>query len=138
MGGHRQYPLDLYNPRCPSRQVLDLLANKWTLLLIRLLSQRTYRYRELHRACGGVTQKVLTQTLRELERDGIVQRTVYPVIPPHVEYTLTPLGQTLNGLLDAVCDWVYTHFDEIEAARARYQPDLERIEGAPSRLEEAV
>jgi DNA-binding HxlR family transcriptional regulator len=123
MGQHREYPLDLYNPQCPSRQVLELLANKWTLLIVRLLAQQPYRYRALQRACGGVTQKMLTQTLRELERDGIVKRTVHPVIPPRVDYALTPLGQTLTAPLDAICGWVYASFDAVEEARARYQPD---------------
>jgi DNA-binding HxlR family transcriptional regulator len=133
MGQHRAYPLDLYNPQCPSRQLLELLANKWTLLIVRLLAQQPYRYRALQRACGGVTQKMLTQTLRELERDGIVKRTVHPVVPPRVEYALTPLGTSLTAPLDAICEWVYANFDAVDAARAHYRPDSALIETDESR-----
>ncbi|HAG81467.1 MAG TPA: hypothetical protein DCL61_09895 [Cyanobacteria bacterium UBA12227] len=73
---------------------------------------------------GGISQKMLTQTLRKLERDGIVERHVYPVVPPKVEYSLTPLGKTLTQLLKAICQWAETHLDEIENARVRYDREL--------------
>ena len=81
--------------QCPSRLVLDRIADKWTALIIQVLAQGTKRYATLQREIGGISQKMLTQTLRSLERDGLVQRTVHPVVPPKVEYTLTRLGRTL-------------------------------------------
>jgi DNA-binding HxlR family transcriptional regulator len=88
--------------------------------------QGTRRYSELQRLIGGVSQKMLTQTLRKLERDGLVERHVYPVVPPKVEYSLTPLGETLTELLKAVCKWAETHLDELEAARVRYDEQSDR------------
>ena len=83
------------DPRCPSRLVLDRIADKWTALVIQILAGGTMRYAALQREIGGISQKMLTQTLRSLERDGLVQRTVHPVVPPKVEYSLTKLGRTL-------------------------------------------
>jgi len=105
---------------CPSRQVLDLIADKWTAIIIYRLSQGTKRYSELQREINGISQKMLTQTLRGLERDGIVERKVYAVIPPMVEYSLTPLGETLIEPLCKLCKWAETHIPEVEAARTRY------------------
>src|SRR2546425_11139221 len=82
-------------PQCPSRLVLDRIADKWTALVIQILARGTMRYAQLQRAIGGISQKMLTQTLRSLERDGLVRSTVHPVIPPKVEYSLTRLGRTL-------------------------------------------
>jgi DNA-binding HxlR family transcriptional regulator len=104
---------------CPSRQVLDRIADKWTALIIRVLADGTHRFGQLQRRVGGISQKMLTQTLRELERDGLVQRTVHPVVPPHVEYRLTPLGRSLGQPLDAICAWAEAHLAEMLAARAR-------------------
>lgn len=106
---------------CPSRQVLDLIADKWTAILIYRLSQGKKRYSELQREINGISQKMLTQTLRRLERDGIVERKVYAVVPPMVEYSLTPLGQTLIEPLCKLCKWAETNIPEIEAARRRYE-----------------
>src|SRR5438128_11364681 len=89
-------------PQCPSRLVLDRIADKWTALVIQILAHGTMRYAQLQRAIGGISQKMLTQTLRSLERDGLVQRTVHPVIPPKVEYSLTRLGRTLIEPLHAL------------------------------------
>src|SRR4051812_32354698 len=81
--------------KCGAQRVLERIATKWTALVIHVLARGTRRYSELQREVGGISQKMLTQTLRGLERDGLVERTVYPVVPPRVEYALTPLGQTL-------------------------------------------
>ncbi len=108
------------NPKCGSQQVLELIANKWTALVIHALGRGTRRYSELQRQIGGVSQKMLTQTLRRLERDGLVERKVYPVVPPRVEYSLSPLGQTLIKPLRAICKWSEAHLDELEAARASH------------------
>src|SRR5437762_10969982 len=86
-------PPSVLEPQCPSRLVLDRIADKWTALVIQILARGTMRYAELQRAIGGISQKMLTQTLRSLERDGLVQRKVYPVVPPKVEYSLTKLGR---------------------------------------------
>jgi DNA-binding HxlR family transcriptional regulator len=111
--------VDVLNPSCPSRQVLDRIGEKWTTLVIRVLDGGTLRYSDLQRRIGGVSQKMLTQTLRGLERDGLVARHVYPVVPPRVEYSLTPLGRTLVEPLDAICRWAERHLPEMLQARAR-------------------
>jgi DNA-binding HxlR family transcriptional regulator len=110
---------DVLNPRCPSRLVLDRIADKWTALVIQVLASGTRRYAELQREIGGISQKMLTQTLRSLERDGLVQRKVYPEVPPKVEYALSKLGRTLIEPLQAICRWSEKHLSELEANRAR-------------------
>lgn len=110
---------DVLDADCPSRQVLDRIADKWTALIIRVLADGTHRFGQLQRRVGGISQKMLTQTLRELERDGLVERTVHPVVPPHVEYRLTPLGRSLRQPLDAICAWAEAHLAQMLAARAR-------------------
>lgn len=107
------------NARCLSRLVLDRIADKWTALIIHVLSDGTHRYAELQRQIGGISQKMLTQTLRSLERDGLVRRTIFPVIPPRVDYALTPLGRTLIEPLQAICKWSEKHLSELEANRAK-------------------
>ncbi len=117
---------DVLDADCPSRQVLDRLADKWTTLVIRVLDGGTLRYGELQRRIGGVSQKMLTQTLRSLERDGLLERRVFPVVPPRVEYSLTPLGRSLVEPLDAVCRWAERHLPELLQARARAARRAER------------
>src|SRR6516162_2761085 len=107
------------DPRCPSRLVLDRIADKWTALVIQILAGGTMRYAALQREIGGISQKMLTQTLRSLERDGLVQRTVHPVVPPKVEYSLTKLGRTLIEPLQGLCRWSEKHLAELQANRAR-------------------
>jgi DNA-binding HxlR family transcriptional regulator len=102
---------------CPSRAVLARIGGKWTALIIRSLAGRTLRYNELQREVAGISQKMLTQTLRALEEDGVIARKVYPVIPPMVEYSLTPLGRTLVKPLHAICEWAERHLPKIEANR---------------------
>lgn len=105
------------NAECGSRAVLDRIADKWTALVIHVLADGTKRHSELRRAISGVSQKMLTQTLRSLEDDGLVARKVHPVVPPMVEYSLTPLGQTLIEPLNAICVWAEKHLPKLEAAR---------------------
>jgi DNA-binding HxlR family transcriptional regulator len=107
------------DPECDSRKVLDRIADKWTALIIHVLSSGTKRHGELRRQISGVSQKMLTQTLRSLEDDGIVNRKIYPVVPPMVEYSLTPLGRSLIEPLEAICRWAEEHLPELEAARER-------------------
>lgn len=114
---------NVFDDRCASQEVLDLVANKWAVLVIHRLGRETKRYRDLTREIGGVSQKMLTQTLRGLEHNGLVTRKVYPVVPPHVEYALTPLGRTLLGPLKALCEWAQRHMDEVHAARGRLRPE---------------
>lgn len=116
------YPLepDIYSDNCPSRRVLDRLADKWTVLIVAKLSEGTQRFGELRRAIEGISPKVLTQTLRSLERDGIVSRRMYATIPPKVEYSLTPLGHTLVGLVAAIRDWAEQHIDQVETAQRQF------------------
>lgn len=115
--------------QCPSRLVLDRIADKWTAIVIQLLSKKTMRYAELHREIGGISQKMLTQTLRGLERDGLVQRKVYPVVPPRVEYSLSRLGRTLIEPLRALCRWSEKHLAELQANRTRAKTKSQTIEG---------
>ena len=111
---------NVLNAQCPTRQVLDLIADKWTTLLIYLLARGKQRYGDLHRQVGGISQKMLTQTLRKLERDGLVTRHVYPEVPPRTEYELTRLGHTLIEPMGALCEWAGMHLSELEQARKRY------------------
>jgi DNA-binding HxlR family transcriptional regulator len=105
---------------CEVRQILDRVADKWSLLAIALLEERTLRFTELQRRIDGISQRMLTVTLRQLERDGLVRRTVYPVVPPRVEYSLTPLGATLHATIQSLVTWTEEHQSEIARARAAY------------------
>lgn len=104
---------------CPSRSTLALLSSTWSVLVVHVLAGGTHRYGSLKKRIEGVTHKMLAQTLRGLERDGLLHRRVYPVVPPKVEYTLTPLGKTLLPILERLCRWSEEHSAEVEAARAR-------------------
>jgi DNA-binding HxlR family transcriptional regulator len=109
---------EVYQNNCPTRAVLDRIADKWTTLIIGILAQSEHRrFNELKRMIGGISQKMLTQTLRDLERDGLVKRTIYPEIPPRVEYQLTPLGKTLCGPIAALTQWAHDHIDEVKRAQ---------------------
>ncbi|NEA23421.1 winged helix-turn-helix transcriptional regulator [Actinomadura bangladeshensis] len=105
---------------CRAREILDRVGDKWSLLVIALLGERTKRFTELKREIDGISQRMLTVTLRGLERDGIVTRTVYPVVPPRVEYSLTPMGTTLMDAANTLVAWAESHLSEIDAARADY------------------
>lgn len=110
-----------FERNCPIRLVLDRIADKWTVLMMSLLSDgKAHRFNELRRNVEGISQKMLTQTLRDLERDGLVKRTVYPEVPPRVEYTLTPLGVTLCGPIEQLGAWACAHVDEIKRAQAEF------------------
>lgn len=110
---------NVFDPDCPSRVVLDRVAEKWTGLVILALSAGTLRFGELRERVGGVAPKVLTQTLRALERDGLVTRTVYAEVPPRVEYTLTDLGASLREPLATVQAWAEQNAGRVLAARDR-------------------
>src|SRR3954471_9602984 len=109
---------NVLDQNCESRQALDRIADKWTCLVVYALMQGPRRHGELRRTIQGISQKMLTQTLRSMEADGLVRRTVVDIIPPHVEYSLTPLGETLTEPLVAICRWAMQHLPELQAARA--------------------
>ncbi|MER7674710.1 helix-turn-helix domain-containing protein [Kitasatospora sp. NPDC096128] len=106
---------------CTTRRVFDLVADKWMLSILCVLSEGTVRYNALQRAVVGITPKVLTHHLRSLEADGLVTRTVHPVIPPHVDYDLTDLGRSLRQALQPLLAWGESHLDEVERARSGRQ-----------------
>lgn len=108
-----------YNLNCPSRDLLDLIGGKWTILILCCLRQGPVRTGALMRSVGGISQKMLTQTLRDLERDGFVERVSYPEVPPRVEYQLTELGRSLSELARAMEQWVVTNYPAIMAKRSR-------------------
>src|SRR6266436_9867373 len=110
----------VFDSKYGSRQVLDLLSEKWTALVLYALAFGVKRHGEIKREIKEISQKMLTRTLRNLERDGLVKRTVSHVVPPRVEYALTPLGETCSELLKDICTWAETHFAEIEGARVAY------------------
>lgn len=103
-----------------TRQGLELISDKWTVLVMYDLKSGTKRLSEMHREIEGISQKMLIQTLRKLERHGLVHRTVYPVVPPQVEYSLLPLGETLIAPLLELCVWTASHADELDEACQRY------------------
>ena len=109
-----------FNSQCPTRQVLDRIADKWTVLLLVVLQLGPMRFNQLRREIDGLTQKMLSQTLKGLERDGLVTRKVYPTVPVTVEYAITPLGETLALALDALQRWANDHIGEVDAARRTF------------------
>ena len=115
---------DPYQRDCPTRQVLDRIGDKWTVLLVGAMENGPVRFGDLARIVDGISQKMLTQTLRSLERDGIVKRTVYPEIPLRVEYELTEVGNTLREPLKFLEMWAVSNFDSIVQARQAHDSSL--------------
>lgn len=111
---------DVFEPRCPTRLVLDRLADKWALLILDRLQGGPLRFNALRRDVKGVSQKVLSQTLKRLERDGLVARAAFPTVPVTVEYTLTALGRTLADTVAALAHWAEHNMEAILAAQATY------------------
>ena len=107
----------MYNPDCPTRRVLDRVADKWTVLIVGALEKGTLRFGHLRREVGGISPKVLTETLRALERDGALTRTVYASVPPRVEYSLTKLGRSLAALLRSVRLWAEANIETVLASQ---------------------
>ena len=106
--------------RCPIHDVQRLIGGKWCVVVLWHLREGTLRFAELERAIGAVSAKSLTESLRHLEHEGLVTRTVHPVVPPRVEYALTPLGRTLHSTIQALVTWTEAHQEEVAAARAAY------------------
>ncbi|MFD4985861.1 winged helix-turn-helix transcriptional regulator [Streptomyces sp. NPDC058374] len=112
---------------CPSRSILEHVTSRWGVLVLAALAERSYRFSELRRTVGGVSEKMLAQTLQTLERDGIVHRDAHPVIPPRVDYSLTPLGREAAELVRSLARWTEGRVPEVEAARVDY--DGRRVSG---------
>lgn len=106
--------------QCPVRNVLDQLGDKWSVLIITALAHRPYRFGELKREISDISQRMLTQTLRDLQADGLIERTVFPTTPPSVEYKLSPMGRSFLVPLSAMVDWAFEYFPAIREARAEF------------------
>jgi DNA-binding HxlR family transcriptional regulator len=109
-----------YAKNCPSRQILDRIGDTWSVLVVMMLADGPQRYTALSRRIEGVSPKMLTQTLRGLERDGLIGRTVHAEVPPRVDYELTALGRSLLGLVGALENWAENHIEDVQAAREAY------------------
>ncbi len=109
-----------YAATCPTRMVLDRVADKWTVLVLGLLAESPHRFNELRRKIGGLSQKMLSQTLKTLERDGLVDRRAFATVPVTVEYSITPLGLTLARTVDGLRLWAETHMTDVLTAQRRY------------------
>ena len=116
---------EIFTLDCPTQQVLDIVSSKWSVIVLYCLTFGTKRYNQLQGKIEGISQKMLTQTLRNLERNGLVKRQVFPVVPPRVEYSLTDLGETLVDPLCLLADWGNTYIEEVKLARERYDDDSE-------------
>ena len=119
-GGETVFDFDILSPACPSRTVLRHVVDRWTPLVVTVLADGPSRFGELRSRIGGVTPKVLTQTLRSMERDGLVTRTQLPGVPPRVDYELTDLGRSLQAPIDALRTWIHAHSAQILAHRESY------------------
>lgn len=111
---------DLRRADSLAREIFSDVANKWAFLIIEALGERTLRFTELRNEIEGISHKMLTQNLRMLERNGLIERRVHPTVPPRVEYTLTASGQGLRATVDAMCGWTHQYLSDIEAARRRF------------------
>ena len=109
-----------YSADCPTRQILDRIGDKWAVLILLLLRDEPLRFNQLRRAVEGISQKMLSQVLKSLERDGLVRRRVTPTVPVTVEYSLLPLGATLAAAVDPLRDWAERNLKEVLAAQRRY------------------
>ena len=123
-----------FEKTCPTWELLSQIADKWTILIINILAQErsAVRFGQLRKAVPGISQKMLTQTLRDLERNGLAVRVVYPVIPPHVEYSLTALGRTLIEPLGALSRWSQEHLSDVHAAQVIFDMELHAAKAAGS------
>lgn len=113
-------PADISIAKCGYRRVLEIISNKWAALVIYALEDGTLRYGEVRRRIEGISQKMLTQTLKQLERDGLIRREVKPMIPPVVEYSLTELGDTLTPCMRMLKSWALEHYPMVIQAREEY------------------
>jgi DNA-binding HxlR family transcriptional regulator len=110
---------ELFSVACPSREILKHVTSRWGVLVLVALMEGTHRFSELRRKVGGVSEKMLAQTLQYLEKDGFVNRVSLPVVPPHVEYTLTPLGEQVGQQVGSLADWIETNMPKIMKAQQK-------------------
>ncbi|BBR22781.1 MULTISPECIES: winged helix-turn-helix transcriptional regulator [Enterobacteriaceae] len=106
---------DLFSANCPSREVLKHVTSRWGVLILVALREGTHRFSDLRRKMGGVSEKMLAQSLQALEQDGFINRMSYPVVPPHVEYSLTPLGEAVSEKVAALADWIEVNLPQVMA-----------------------
>ena len=116
-----------YSADCPTRQILDRVGDKWAVLILLLLRQEPVRFNRLRRAIEGISQKMLSQVLKSLERDGLVRRRAIANVPVTVEYSITPLGQTLAAAVDPLRDWAERNLKEVLAAQRRYDGQRKEV-----------
>lgn len=110
---------EVFATECPSREILKHVTSQWGVLVLVALMEGTHRFSELRRKVGGVSEKMLAQTLQQLEQDGFIDRVAYPVVPPHVEYSLTPLGEGIGKQVEALTDWIETNLPKIMKAQQK-------------------
>ncbi|TDW62988.1 HxlR family transcriptional regulator [Novosphingobium sp. PhB55] len=120
---------DVYAANCPTRQLLDRIADKWSVLILTTLGSREMRFNALKRRIDGISQKMLSQTLRSLERDGLVVRAVVPTVPVTVSYAITPLGRELLAALQAMIDWAERRLADVRLAQLAYDVREEELAG---------
>lgn len=111
---------DVYAKNCPSRLILDRISNKWSMLILNRLRDETVRFNQLRREIEGISQKVLSQTLKYLERDGLIRRQAFPTVPVTVEYSITDLGRTLSDTVHVLTHWAEENYTTIAQAQQRY------------------
>jgi DNA-binding HxlR family transcriptional regulator len=120
---------DVYQADCPTRQILDRIGDKWAVLILLLLRQQPIRFNQLRRTISGISQKMLSQVLKSLERDGLIRRRAIATVPVTVEYSITPLGSTLAAAVDPLRDWAENHLKEVLVSQRRYD-GLHKAEAA--------
>lgn len=108
---------EVFAAACPSREILNHVTSRWGVLVLTALMEGTHRFSDLRRKIGGVSEKMLAQTLQQLEKDGFVDRVAYPVVPPHVEYSLTPMGVQIGTQVDGLVDWIESNLPKIMKAQ---------------------
>lgn len=104
---------EIFAVECPSREILQHVTSRWGVLALVALMERTHRFSELRRKVGKVSEKMLAQTLQQLERDGFIHRVAHPVVPPHVDYSLTPLGREVGQMVESLTDWIEENLPQI-------------------------
>lgn len=116
------------------KDIIGKVADKWTMLILEALQEHgTLRFTQLAKAVDGISQKMLTQTVRRMEEDGLVRRTVYPVVPPHVDYALTPLGESLSAAFCGVWIWAEEHYQDVQRARESFAAEYQKQKRPPTR-----
>ena len=119
-----------YAANCPTRQILDRVGDKWAVLILLLLRDEPLRFNALRRTIEGISQKMLSQVLKSLERDGLIRRRATPTVPVTVEYAVTPLGQTLSATVDSLRIWAETHMEQVVAAQQQYDAGIPQVAAA--------